>query len=798
MSNVSRVEVIKVPTPDMASNGLGSSINIISKSGFELTKPLFTYNLYSSFRTDLPVSLQRISVNVPSPHLSYITRINPSFDMSYMHPVNKKLAVSFAASNILSYGQNDVAFPTWDRANLIQTSSGIRNSPELIATKSGRAGVEWKMGDRNEFSASVQYRRRGTANGVGTITANYGAGATGGPTFTQGASTGVGSVSQSFSFLQLNNDTTHTVLKYKHRGDLWTIDGQMSNSRARTSFGSEGHPYFSNVGASIGNLVIRGSGIGDGDDRKSVLPSAYTITDRVGNPVNVNDGNNYTIANASTMGLWLRDSRSEARLDLERKFATSVPISIKFGGSVSLEEFETTSNSKTYNFLPTATAAERMARNFGLVDSALFTGQGGPLFSGKTVNWISPAKMYDLFNTSPEYFVLNDVAAYRTRANSSKKLTEHVTAGYVRGDVRLLKNRLSLVGGFRFERTTDDGMGPLSDANAQYVRDGNGNLVLDGAGKPVPITTDPLRREMLILRERDARSNRTYDGLYPSLNASYEISEKLQARFGYARTLGRPDLGLIIPGVTVADATSDSAQRTITVINTGLEPWTANNYDLSLESYFLKGGFGSISIFQKDIKDFFTVVRTAATPELLALYGVPASESYLDYEIVTRGNGGDASVKGFEFAYKQALTFLPNWASGVQVFLNYTRNSLSGSTTADFTGFNPEVISWGASLTRPRYIVRFTMISQGETRRSAATPAGTYNWQGAKDRDSISVEYQLTKGLSVYAAINDLLSGGYSDVTLRYDENQNTPSHARYQRIIEVGTMATIGIKGEF
>src|SRR5690606_35238710 len=107
--------------------------------------------------------------------------------------------------------------------------------------------------------------------------------------------------------------------------------------------------------------------------------------------------------------------------------------------------------------------------------------------------------------------------------NNSKELTETISAGYLRGDVRLLDNRLLLVGGVRYERTTDDGMGPLNDANAKFVRDAAGNLVLDGAGRPVPITTDPVQAERLVLREREARTNRSYDGFFPSLNATYEL-----------------------------------------------------------------------------------------------------------------------------------------------------------------------------------------------------------------------------------------------------------------------------------
>jgi iron complex outermembrane receptor protein len=796
MSNVSRVEVNKVPTPDMPASGMGSSINIITKSGFERTRPLFTYNVYGLLRTDLPVTLQEVDVGTPSPHVANIRRIMPSFDVAYMHPISNKLAISVSASNILNYSQGDVIYPRWNEDSLIQTSSGVRASPGVQATRDGRVGVEWKLDNRNEFSASLLYRRRGSADGVSTISANYGAGATGDRTSTQGASTAVGSLSQAFSWNQFDMDTTHGVFKYKHRGDRWKIDGQLSNSRSRTQYGSEGYPYFSSVSAAISNLIIKGSGIGSGDEKYDLVPSAYTITERAGNPVDGNNGNNYTITAASTASIETEETRSEARFDLGRSFSARIPISIKFGASILKDTFEIANYARTFAFRPTGTAADRLAGNNALVNPALHLDQG-TLFGGRPVQWVSPLKVYDLFMTSPGYFVLNDLTTYRNRVNNSKELTETITAGYLRGDVKLLENRLLLVGGVRFERTADDGMGPLSDATAKYVRNASGKLVLDGTGKPVPITTDALQAERLILREREARTKRNYDGLFPSLNATYEISERLLARFGFASTIGRPDLGLVIPGITVSEPGTTS-QGTVTVVNTGLKPWTANNYDLSLESYFLKGGFGTISVFQKDIKDFFTVVRTAATPELLGLYGVPSSESYLNYDIVTRGNGGDAKIKGFEFSYKQALTFLPSWASGVQVFFNYTKNSLSGSTTADFAQFNPKVMSWGASLVRPRYILKFTMAQQAETRRSASSVVGRSNYQGAIDRDTIAGEYQVTKRLSIYAQISDLLAGGYKDKFLIYDPSKNTPSHVRLDRMIDHGIALTVGIKGQF
>jgi iron complex outermembrane receptor protein len=249
--------------------------------------------------------------------------------------------------------------------------------------------------------------------------------------------------------------------------------------------------------------------------------------------------------------------------------------------------------------------------------------------------------------------------------------------------------------------------------------------------------------------------------------------------------------------------TPTSTVQSITVVNSRLKPWTADNFDLSLESYMFKNGFGSIGVFQKDISNFFVVTSQEGTPEMLALYGVfPAAGDLLDYVINTRGNGGDATVKGLEFSYRQNLTFLPDWARGVQVFANYTRSRLGGENAADFTGFNPETLSWGVTLTRPRYAIKFTSTEQDETRRNALAtstlnPPGTYQWQGELKRYVLSAEFSVTRNVSLYGSLSDFNEpDGLLDVQKVYAEG--TPPNLRNQRVATRGQALVLGIKGSF
>ncbi|MEI6464076.1 MAG: hypothetical protein WCQ89_05100 [Verrucomicrobiota bacterium] len=137
----------------------------------------------------------------------------------------------------------------------------------------------------------------------------------------------------------------------------------------------------------------------------------------------------------------------------------------------------------------------------------------------------------------------------------------------------------------------------------------------------------------------------------------------------------------------------------------------------------------------------------------------------------------------------------------MQVFINYTRSTLGGTTTADFTGFNPQTLSWGVNFVRPRYNVKFSSTEGKETKRAAVaanatTPAGSYQWQGALKRYTLSFEYSFSRRLGFYASPGDFnTSGGYVIIQKVYAPG--TPNNLRTIRVTEWGQSAIGGIRGE-
>ena len=805
MSNVSRVEVTKVPTPDMPASGLGGSLNIISKGGFEAKKPAFSYQVYQLFHNRSGLTLDggpRNHVDALSPKY-----VEPSFSFSYLHPVNKNFAFTVGGSRTwrqkpMERDDDSDETATWNLVEGFQRESDWQSLAQILKTWSAQVGADWRITPRDTLSFSFQYRESDSYITRSIFSAAYGAGATGGPTFTHGAATGVGNVSQGTGANQdILTATSQFTLKYRRRSDVWRLDASVNWSLAESEWLDIERGHFNTAPASITNLVVRGDDI---PSTSGIIPTRYTAFSRIGAPVDIFDGGNYAITSGNSLQNDYNAEKMAGRLDLTRDFAWRIPVALKTGVFVDRMERDNRRFLKTWNFRPNGQSdvTARMAGAYDVFDDA-FNAEA-PTIYGQPMRWISMTKLYQLSQQRSDWFVLDEPLAHQNFVANSRRLIETISAAYLRADVRLFQNRLWLVAGVRFEKTNDEGWGPLNDPSAQYQKDASGR-VIDGnpntAGvQPILLTTDPLARAQLRYIERGTHAERDYDGYYPSLNASYSVSDNLVLRAAYAKTIGRPNLNSIVPSDTFTEPTV--ATPTITVSNPGLEPWTADSYDLTVESYHLKEGFGSVGVFQKNIKNFFGSVRNAATPELLELYGLPDDPAYLAYEIATMTNAGDAKITGLEFSYRQSLTFLPHWARGFQVFVNGTRMSLSGSETADFTGFNPSAYAGGINFFRPRFFIKLTCTHQGETRRAPVgasvangIPAGTFNYQDARTRWSLSAQYSLSKRFALYGSVSDF-NGGFNPTNLRY--GPGTPDYAKSQRYQELGYYTTIGIKGSF
>ncbi len=800
MNNISRVEITKVPTPDMPASGLGGSINLISRSGFETRKPKFSFNAYTMFHNHNGYTFDggprnHNAANSPK-------YIQPSFDFNYLYPLNKHLAITLGGSRTWRFKPMDTGTKdtdesaTWDLVKLVQTTSQWNSLAQTFRTVQGQIGVDWRISSTDTLSASLQYRDYDLYITRSVLGFAYGTGMTGNDRFMQGAATGVGTVTMNGSGENVDviTETKHYTLKYRHRGDVWRLDGAGSYSTSASDRPDIDEGMFNTTPATITNVILRGDNL---QTSGGIIPTSYRATSRTGQAVDVYDGANYSITSGNTNQVDWNTQKYNARLDLARDFTFGVPFSVKIGAALDTTKRDQRRYPRVWNFRPNGASdvTSRLAGKFDVFDEAFLA--DSPTVFGQKVRWISGQKLYQLFQQQPTWFVEDLPTTHQNIVNNSREFTETISAAYVRTDVRLLQNRLWLVAGVRFERTDGKGSGPLNDINAQYQKNQDGSFVRNAAGQKVLIPGDALALRQLRYVDRGAQAERNYSGYYPSLNATYNLTENLILRAAVARSLGRPNINFIIPGTTITDP--DVANPTITVNNVGLQPWTATSYDLSLESYQIKDGFGSIGVFQKQVKNFFGVLNTAATPELLAQNGLESDPALLDYNISTRTNAGDATINGIEFGYRQSLTFLPHWARGFQIFANVTKLDLSGSNTSDFSGYNPKSIAGGVNFVRPRFFIKGTISYLGDTRTtavaaSATVPEDTFNYQAKRTRIGVNAQYSLSKRYSLYASVVDW--GGFVQDLERYAPG--TPDYAKGTRWQELGFYTNLGVRGSF
>ena len=392
------------------------------------------------------------------------------------------------------------------------------------------------------------------------------------------------------------------------------------------------------------------------------------------------------------------------------------------------------------------------------------------------------------------------------RINNSEKINEEVTAAYVRLDGKLLENRLQWVTGIRFENTRDTGQGPLINPDAVYQRSPDGSYVdadpampgIQRARRPAAGAPGSITEVGLTHVERGFRAEREYHGYYPSLHLNYNLTEDFVIRAAYAKTLGRPDYADIIPNIDFDLEEDPTIPGTITVSNTGLQPWTADNFDLSLEYYFGRGSVASIGGFIKNLDNFWGTSSRPLTPELMQQFGL--DETYANWTVETQINVGKARISGAEFNYVQRLEFLPGWARHFSISTNGTLLHLEGDNAADFRRFISKTGNFSLGWSRSPVSARLTWNYRGKQKNGPQTgnQYGANNgfWEYYDSRYNLDAnfEYAFSSRFRLFANARNILNE--PQVLERF--SLTSARYAAPYRHEEFGIQIVIGLKGTF
>ncbi|MBB3062491.1 TonB-dependent receptor [Microbulbifer rhizosphaerae] len=108
----------------------------------------------------------------------------------------------------------------------------------------------------------------------------------------------------------------------------------------------------------------------------------------------------------------------------------------------------------------------------------------------------------------------------------------------------------------------------------------------------------------------------SYDNLLPSLDFSLEFTEDVVGRFSYSKTIARAGYGdlRVAPGSFGTDgSTFNGATPTATSSNPSLLPLESDNLDLSLEWYYGDSSFASLGFFEKRVDNFIGIGQEEET-----------------------------------------------------------------------------------------------------------------------------------------------------------------------------------------
>ena len=818
INNISRLEVTKVPTPSNPADSMAGSIDMVSKSSFE-RKSAQLRTTFSVSGNPKTMSLQRV------PHINdereYKTL--PSFTFDYTLPVTKTFGLVLTGQS-----QNRFIEMEWVPRTFNATAAGTGASfakpylqtfqlvgvPRRNERNAAGLKADWRITPNGVLSLNLERTRWVSERANVAITLSPGTNAvptpatglplTFGDDFVAGA-TGRGTVNlaNAGAGVHLPLDTKAASVRYRHDDGNWRVVAAVGASKSAGGYNDIRYGRFRSL--DIVNRVPVRVNFAKIDD---VRPQSIQVFDNNGREFDLNNFDNYQLNGATSQQRMVQDRLANAKLDVRKSLpALSFPAALQVGGlrREQVRDARRESVAWTYNG-PDGNPATADAPTPYRMNTYVNQEEN---FGFRNMPWVSTFKAWQAYEANPTLFgktTAQQTAEELYRLNNSEWLREAVSAGYVQTELGLLHNRLKVLAGFRYEKTDADGQGVRYDPNAAFVRAADGSFTHTAAGvknrKPEAGAPGSLQELAVTRQERGFKASNSYDGYYPSVHLTYQIRENLLARAAYAKTYGRPDFVNIVPNATIDETDFNDnipdpggIPGRITSRNTGLRPWTADNYDLSLEYYTPQGGLFSAGVFRKDIRDFFGAAVKIATVADLELLGL--DPRYVGWQVSTLFNQpGTARVSGVEFNLRHSLRPLGGWGKYFHAFVNGTKLTLAGNRDTDFSGFIPKAANGGLDFSRKPFAVMLKWNHRGLQRlaRVATLGADAYEYAKSRTRLDVNIDYQLRPSLFLYLSGQNVFD--VPETLLRY--GSETPGYARVSQVLTTGVQLTLGVKGSF
>lgn len=252
-------------------------------------------------------------------------------------------------------------------------------------------------------------------------------------------------------------------------------------------------------------------------------------------------------------------------------------------------------------------------------------------------------RTFDFIHANPALVTFDVAESARNSIEDDYKIEEEIAGGYVMGSATF--GRLTLLGGLRWERTSD----AIHAVEARFAK---GALI-----------------------GHFPTSGRTeYDNFFPNAQALLRVTNRLQLRAAFTQTIGRPAYEDARPlsnfdyqplGASALDPNFPYT-GTLSIGNPELKPYSADNYDLSLDWYTPNGGTVSAAAFRKRVENAIYQYSELQTNVFHSGFGLET------LSVTSVRNANPATINGLELSLYQPFTFLPKPLDGFGIDGNMT------------------------------------------------------------------------------------------------------------------------------
>ena len=758
---ISKIEVTMGNMPDQMADSLAGSVNLITKSGFDVQEPVFEYragltnnNYFDSmkhkYRPTGAISWlgtldknRRLALSL---NASYSDTLNPSEDLNTSHSsvidarasgarelldLNDRLREG--VSGKIEYKLPDDTMRVW-----------LGGTLDFYTFTNDRINWQASAGNQNfaDFSVvSLAAIQGGTAP---KTTANAAA----------GLAPGLDPNAQS---LLLDPTITNDAEHEDRRGHQYTLESGATkewnggDSKAEvtatwnpTSFDDDFYGITVNYNnMPVGILV---------DERHDAMRPVYSQT------FGPNLAAGQTTYGAPWFATWFAqpDIEHQTATDLRGSFVQKVdlggvPNTFKAG----IEYRDTNNwfintyrlfwnfNGSVATFIPRILASP--GSSHGVFNNSI------PSFRWDTIDF---NKAKGLFYGSPQLWTPQGTTV--TTRPVPRQLAEFVNAAFIQDSIQL--GHLNVLGGVRVERTVIEGAGSFTDPNLPNVT--------------------------------NTHIAKSYQYSFPSIHLKYDVNRHLVFKASYSTSSARPAYSSIVPNTTVNNTPTTTGQPgSVSQGNPGVLPDYGRSLEGAVEYYFEPAGVVSFSYFYRELSNF--IISTTSIIGSGPNNGF--NGSYAGYNLTTSGNLSQAYDEGYELNYKQQFRFLPKPFNGLSVFADTTIQKTHGSFASGASMlpfFTPRTSNAGVVFDWKRFEGRFTWHDHSYYLQSFSTNPAATTFVGDIPQEDLGFTYRISPRYTIFVDAVNIRDMDY----VQYNVNIYT----RNTQIQDNGRRLNFGVSGRF